>query len=145
MLSRHRSSESDPIEPVSIVHNVDEVGGGGGISERYNYLNYRFERDDVVVLARVYLYDLAGVSISPPATEPFPGGPHSSVEAPRFYDDVMLYLARRFRVISALTDEFGYQPVWIERRPRGWAPNAPWPPTFVDDESGLTVSLTLPR
>lgn len=145
MLLRHQSSESDPIEPASIVHNVDEVDGGGGISERYNYLNYRFERGDAVVLARVYLYDLAGVSIWPPATEPFPGGPHNPREAPELHNDVMLYLARRFRIISASTDEYGFQPIWIEMRPRGWPVGAPWPPSFVDDEDGWTVSLTLPR
>lgn len=83
----------DPIEPVAIVHKVDEISVGGRIQESYNYLDYRFERDGAVVHARAYLYEPNCVSADLPATESSYGIRLDVIEAPDFYNDVMLYLA----------------------------------------------------
>lgn len=80
----------DPVEPVSIVHKVDEISVGGHLEARYNYLDYRFERDGAVVYARAYLDEPGCVSVQPPATESMHGVPLEDVEAPAFHNDVLL-------------------------------------------------------
>lgn len=59
----------DPIEPVAIVHKVDELSVGGHLEARYNYLDYRVERDGAVVYARAYFDEPGCVSVRPPITE----------------------------------------------------------------------------
>lgn len=125
----------DPIEPVAIVHKFDEISVGGRIQESYNYLDYRFERDGAVVHARVYLYEPGCVSVLPPATESMHGVRLDDVEAPAFHDDVLLYLARRFRVITAPHHQFGYRAIWIQKRPRDWPQDEPWGPEWIEDDT----------
>lgn len=101
----------DPITPVSIVHACDEICEGDRVVQRYNHLDYGFERDGVRMRARAYLDDIGKVSIYPPFASA--AGPLQTVEAPTLRDDVIGYLKRRYALIQemSLKDE-GYRTVW---------------------------------
>lgn len=135
----------DPIEPVLIVHKVDEIGVGGFVEQRYNYLAYRFERDDAVIYARAYLDEPGYVSVRPPATESTYGVPLDDVDAPTFHNDVMLYFARRFRVITAPHHQLGFQPIWVQKRPPHWPKNEPWGPEWIEDDTPAPTPPPPPR
>lgn len=120
--------EEDPIEPVSVVHNVDEALQGGEPGFRYNYLVYRFVRDGAEMGARCYLDDAGEVSIHGPSVLNDGTGPLVSVEAPALRQAVLRYLTRRFNVITELSGDRGYEPIWIVKRPGWMSRDHPWPP-----------------
>jgi len=103
----------DPIAPIAIAHNCEEVFAGGRLERRDNYLTYVFERDGVRLKARVNLDVPTVVSIYPPnALAP---GPLQSVMAPELRASVIAYLQRRFAEIQELSLVAGYETIW--RRP----------------------------
>lgn len=104
------SGEDDPVAPVRLEHRMDEVMIGGEPDQAYNYLAYRFERDGAALAVRVYMDEADRALLSPPE----PGGAMAepTPAAERLRQDVLCYLARRFRLIEEL-GEAGYEPVWI--------------------------------
>ena len=85
--------ENDAITPTSIIHSVDEIRSDGEIEQKYNFLDYRFERDGFTARARSYLDDIETVSL---LLEPQPVGP----DGERFATDVKAYLAWRFAEVE---------------------------------------------
>ena len=89
--------EADPIRPVGIDHQVDEIWAdrpGGRLEQRYNFLDYHFEREGMYCRARAYMDEPSSVTLF----GPFAGrGSIARVEAAGFETDVLAYLARRFR------------------------------------------------
>lgn len=94
--------EADPITPIRIDHRVDEIWAderGGTLLERYNYLEYHFERGGQYRRARAYL----DTSTSVTAYGPFSARRAlSRIDAPEFEADVLSYLARRFSEVKRL-------------------------------------------
>jgi hypothetical protein len=87
---------ADPIVPVAIEHNVDELGGSD--APVYDFLDYHFERGGEVARARSYRDEPHEASLYLPAE-----GVSESFRA-----DVMTYLRRRFRVLKRLDARKGY-------------------------------------
>lgn len=90
----------DVISPVSIEHKVDEILDHGELKQRYNYLDYRFERDGAYMRARAYLYEIQSVAIYGPFSVTAPNEPVRSDELQGL---VLEYLKRRFSVIKTLS------------------------------------------
>ena len=109
-------SESDPIRPIRIRHEVDEIWNEGRLEQWYNFFVYEFEQDGLRAWARSYSDDLATVSLF----GPFRGeGSSDVVAAPEFVEAILGYLKRRFHRIKRLdrrNREEGYETVW-ERGP----------------------------
>jgi hypothetical protein len=102
----------DAILPSAIRHQVDEIYDGGRLQERYNFIDYDFERDGAYCRARTYLDTSGEVAVF----GPFAGRDDlRPVDAPRLRDAVLEYLKRRFQTIDAL-GENGYVRIWT--RPR---------------------------
>ncbi len=100
--------EGDPIRPVEIRHDVDEIVFDGETEQLYNYLDYRFEGPKVHCRARTYLDDIDTVSVD----GPFAGSDsEDEVDAPEFFDNVLSYLKRRFMMIDAAGED-GYETIW---------------------------------
>lgn len=104
------TGEDDPIAPVRLEHRMDEVLVEGEPDQAYNYLAYRFERDGASVAVRVYMDEADRALLFPP--EPAGAMAERSPAAESLRQDVLCYLARRFRLIEEL-GEAGYEPVWI--------------------------------
>jgi hypothetical protein len=87
----------DPIEPIRIEHAVDEVWEGEQLLQRYNFLDYYFERDGAHCRARAYADDFQDAALFGPSDSQ---GGIRNIVAPDFERDVLLYLQRRFPTIS---------------------------------------------
>lgn len=85
--------EADPIEPVQIEHSVDEVWDGDRLEQRYNFLDYHFERDCAYCRARSYVDDFQVVTLFGVFDA---RGSILKTSNPGFERDVILYLERRF-------------------------------------------------
>ncbi|WP_432770686.1 MAG: hypothetical protein HEQ22_08155 [Sphingopyxis sp.] len=83
----------DPIEPFQIEHLIDEIWADDRLQERYNFVDYHFERDGNYCRARSYADDFRSVVLFGPFLER-----HrlESVHNPGFEADVTRYLERRF-------------------------------------------------
>ena len=92
------TGEDDAIAPVRLEHRMDEVLIEGEPDQAYNYLAYRFERDGASVAVRVYMDEADRALIFPP--EPAGAMAEPSPAAERLRQDVLCYLARRFRLIE---------------------------------------------
>ena len=88
---------TDPIEPTQIKHVVDEVWNGDRLEQRYNYLDYRFERDGVHCRARSYADDFGEVTLFGPFHGP--DGTRTTSD-PSLERDVRAYFSRRFLKVS---------------------------------------------
>lgn len=101
-------SESDPIRPVHIHHEVDEIWDGGNLEQWYNFIDYEFEQDGVFARARVYTDAIDTVALF----GPFRGrNTTQEIAAPAFIEAVRGYLKRRFNRIQRLTAS-GYKTEW---------------------------------
>jgi len=103
----------DPIRPSEVHHEADEIADEHGkLQERYNWIDYHFERDGAYCRARTYLETIGAVAIF----GPFAASDHlRPVDAPELREAVMAYLRRRFNEIKELKDH-GYETVWKRRR-----------------------------
>lgn len=100
--------ETDAIEPVEILHKVEEFIVDDHLEQRYNYYIYNFEKYDAYLHARAYFDDSGSVSIY----GPFSDNKHlNKTESPKLYNEVLAYLKRRFWKIDALGSN-GYITVW---------------------------------
>ncbi len=104
------TGDDDAIAPVQLEHRMDEVIVEGEPDQAYNYLAYRFERDGAALAVRVYMDEADRALLFPP--EPGVAMAQPTAAAERLRQDVLCYLARRFRLIEEL-GETGYEPVWI--------------------------------
>jgi hypothetical protein len=87
----------DAIEPVQIEHIFDEVWSSNELQQRYNFLDYHFERDGAYCRARSYSDQFQCVALF----GPFNGRDSTrKVRSPHLEHDVMLYLNRRFNEVS---------------------------------------------
>jgi len=111
-------AESDPIHPVRVRHEVDEIWDEGRLEQWYNFFVYEFEQDGLRAWARAYADDIATVSLF----GPFRGeGSLDVVAAPAFVEAIVGYLKRRFHRIDRLGHndrDPGYKTIW-ERSPPG--------------------------
>ncbi len=100
--------DSDPILPMEIRHDVDEIIFDGEVEQNYNFLDYRFERQGAHCHARTYLDDVDTVSVNGPFSD---RDSEDEIDAPEFFEDVLSYLKRRFLIIDAPGDS-GYDTIW---------------------------------
>jgi hypothetical protein len=92
--------EADPISPVAINHSVDEVWADQSrrvLVQRYNFLDYHFERNGRYCRARVYLEDANTVTLYGPFVQ---RGSIQRVSDAEFANEVATYLRRRFRNLT---------------------------------------------
>jgi len=87
----------DRITPAQIEHSIDEIWVGDRLGERYNFLDYHFERGGHYCRARSYADDFGSVVLYGPFPER-----HSieHIDSPDFERDVVDYLERRFPDVS---------------------------------------------
>lgn len=92
-----KEQAEDRIVPVRIDHSIDEIWVGDHLAERYNFLDYHFERDGHYCRARSYADEFDSIVLY----GPFPAR-HSieRIESPGFERDVVEYLERRFPDVS---------------------------------------------
>ena len=96
------TNDIDPIAPVSIEHSVDEIWSDvrrRKLQQKYNFLDYHFEKNGRYFRARAYLDEISTVTLF----GPFAG--RSSTEPtidPVFADEVATYLRRRYRKLKVL-------------------------------------------
>jgi hypothetical protein len=94
---------SDDDLPISIVHSRDVICFDGKVEQDYRFLTYRFKENDAEIVARVYFDDPWRISITAPMFDaPIP-------------DEVLLYMKRRFRIITQLGGADGYAEIWSEK------------------------------
>lgn len=114
--------EADAIEPVQIEHSIDEIWDSDRLEQRYNFLDYHFERDGCYCRARSYADEFHSVALFGPFER---RGSIRKVSSPDFERDVLLYLERRFRKVSSRSmpcARCGRQ--LVEKGPPGFSPNA---------------------
>lgn len=104
------TAEDDAVAPARLEHRMEEVLVDGQPDQAYNYLAYSFERDGASVAVRVYMDEADRALVFPP--EPSGARAERTPAAERLRQDVLCYLARRFRLIEELGED-GYEPVWI--------------------------------
>lgn len=88
---------NDQIEPVAIEHLVDEVGDGDRLGQRYNFLDYHFEREGAYCRARSYTEEFGAAVLFGPFER---RGSIKAVDNPTMQRDALAYLARRFMDVS---------------------------------------------
>lgn len=84
----------DPIEPVSIVHHIDDDRDLDPQAV-YNFLDYIFERGGLRVIARAYLDEMRWVTF-------MTDGPAANDAEAQLRIDAAIYLARRFEQVTFL-------------------------------------------
>jgi hypothetical protein len=88
---------ADPIVPTQIEHSVDEVWDGDRLEQRYNYVDYHFERDGAHCRARSYADDFGEVTLF--GLFHGPDGTRTTSD-PSLERDVRAYLGKRFLKVS---------------------------------------------
>jgi hypothetical protein len=100
--------EADPILPVRITHNSEQIWNGNTLEQNYNYLLYEFETEQHLYRARAYLDDIHTVAVSGPfekdSARPAP------LERVEIDKRVLAYLRRRYVEITKLGPS-GYVPI----------------------------------
>ncbi len=86
--------KSDPIEPVSNVHRIDDDRDLDP-QAFYNYLDYVFERGGVRVVARAYLDEMSWVTFMTDA-------PAANDAEGQLRIDAAIYLSRRYEQVTFL-------------------------------------------
>ncbi|NNE24096.1 MAG: hypothetical protein HKN11_15945 [Rhizobiales bacterium] len=102
------ASQSDPISPVEIVHDVEDIVVDGHLEQHYNFVDYHFEKYGAYCWARTYLDEIDSVSLHGPYRD---RGSEQEVSAPELRNEVIAYLKRRFSVIEAPGDR-GPETIW---------------------------------
>lgn len=94
--------EIDPISPIGIDHSIDEIWADDRrtvLEQRYNYLDYHFEKDGRYCRARAYLDEPETVTLYGPFVS---RGSFERVGDAKFGDAVATYLRRRFHKLNRL-------------------------------------------
>ena len=103
-----RMEDEDPILPMRITHNSEQIWNGNKLEQNYNYLVYEFETEQHRYRARAYLDEIHAVALYGPfekdAANPTP------LEGIEIDQRVLAYLRRRYTEISKLGPS-GYVPI----------------------------------
>jgi hypothetical protein len=103
-----RMDEDDPIVPVRITHNSEQIWNGETLEQNYNYLVYEFETENHLYRARSYLDEFHTVAIFGPfeknAEGPMP------LEGVEIDQRVISYLRRRYAEVRRFGPT-GYEPI----------------------------------
>jgi hypothetical protein len=94
--------EGDPIAPTGIEHNVEELWADEEnliLEQRYNYLDYHFERGGRYCRARAYADAPQAITLFGPFVA---RGSLQRVNDPDLEQDVLGYLNRRFAEVKRL-------------------------------------------
>lgn len=93
-VSDFRMDDEDPIVPVRIAHNSEQIWNGETLEQNYNYLIYEFETERHFYRARSYLDDIHTVAIF----GPFDKGNETPMplEGVEIDERVISYLRRRY-------------------------------------------------
>jgi hypothetical protein len=101
----------DPIVPVRITHNSEQIWDGDTLEQNYNYLVYDFETEQHTYRARAYLDEIYKVAIYGPfekgQMEPTP------LWEAEIDQRVLAYFRRRYSEITKLGRN-GYVSIWSQ-------------------------------
>jgi hypothetical protein len=90
--------EVDPITPIRIRHQVDEIiAENGAVEECYNFIDYDFEQPGAYIRARTYVDEIESVTVYGPFDS---SRSMVAVNAPELERAVLQYLERRFRRVK---------------------------------------------
>lgn len=98
----------DSIRPKSIRHEVDEIFADGELQQRYNFIEYEFEKDGAFCRARAYIDSISEVAVFGPFVSKDELSPLTEDD---FKNSVVDYMKRRFDLIVEL-GEYGYVTLW---------------------------------
>ena len=103
-----RLDEDDPILPVRITHNSEQIWDGDTLEQDYNYLIYEFETEQHQYSARAYLDEMHTVAVYGPFERNSPS--HKPLKDVEIDQRVLAYLRRRYAEITRLSPT-GYVPI----------------------------------
>lgn len=103
-----RLDEDDPIVPVRITHNSEQIWDGDTLEQDYNYLVYEFETEQYQYSARAYLDEMHTVAVYGPFERDSSG--HMPTKDAEIDQRVLAYLRRRYAEITRLGPT-GYVPI----------------------------------
>ena len=107
-MAEFRMDEQDPIAPVRITHNSEQIWNGNTLEQNYNYLVYEFETEQHLYRARAYLHEIHTVAVFGPFEKvSASAAPLAGVEVDQ---RVLAYLRRRYPEIKKLGPS-GYVPI----------------------------------
>jgi hypothetical protein len=107
-MAEFRMDDEDPILPLRISHNSEQMWDGNSLEQDYNYLVYEFETEQHRYSARAYLDEIHTVAVYGPFEKDSDSHhPLKNVEIDR---RVLAYLRRRYAEITKLTPA-GYVPI----------------------------------
>lgn len=92
--------EEDPILPVRILHNSEQIWNGNSLEQDYNYLIYEFETEQYQYHARAYLDEIHTVAIYGPFDKGSIGS--TSLDEVEIDQRVLSYLRRRYSEVKKL-------------------------------------------
>ena len=97
-VAEFRLDDDDPILPVRITHNSEQIWSGNALDQNYNYLVYEFETEQHIYFARVYLDKIHSVFLF----GPFEKGSDYAEPLDGFELDprVLAFLRRRYSEIT---------------------------------------------
>jgi hypothetical protein len=100
--------KEDPILPVRITHNSEQIWNGKTLEQNYNYLLYEFETDQHLYRARAYLDAIDTVAVYGPFEKDSTNS--APFEGAEIDQRVLAYLRRRYAEITRLGPT-GYVPI----------------------------------
>ena len=98
----YKCEDQDPILPISITHNSEQMWSGSNLEQSYNYLVYHFETEEHLYRARAYLDEIDTVSVYGPLKKdelPDWGSFLQEIEIDR---RIIAYLRKRYAKITRL-------------------------------------------
>lgn len=107
-MAEFRIDQEDPILPVRITHNCEQIWDGNSLEQDYNYLVYEFETEQHQYNARSYLHEMHTVAVYGPFEKN--ADSNTPVKGVAIDQRVLAYLRRRYAEITKLTPT-GYVPV----------------------------------
>jgi hypothetical protein len=107
-MAEFRIDEEDPILPVRITHNSEQIWNGNTLEQNYNYLVYEFETEQHRYRARTYLNKIRTVAVYGPFAKD--SASFAPLEGVEIDQRVLVYLRRRYAEITRL-DPAGYMPI----------------------------------
>lgn len=98
-MAESRFEDEDPILPVSITHQCEQIWAGDSLEQEYNYLVYEFETEKHSYWARAYLDDMKKVSVYGPFR---PGTRDPAPWTKKIDERILAYLRRRYSKLQKL-------------------------------------------
>lgn len=107
-MTEFKMDDEDPIQPVRIMHNCEQIWNGNSLEQNYNYLVYEFETEQHQYRARAYLDRIGTVAIYGPFDKDSTGS--APVVGVEIDQRVLAYLRRRYSQVTRLGPT-GYVPI----------------------------------